>query len=48
MTSKAGEVSRNRRLATCTVDIIDETGDVIAVLQGLACAKNDPLPALKE
>ena len=46
--AQAREISRNRRLAAYAVDLIDETGGVIAALQGLAYVKNDPLPDLGE
>ncbi|HOD69547.1 MAG TPA: PaaI family thioesterase [Deltaproteobacteria bacterium] len=46
--AKAREIARNRRLATYAVDLVDETGEVIAAFQGLAYVKNDPLPDLGE
>jgi acyl-CoA thioesterase len=39
----AEEVSRNNRLASYTVSVLDETGEVVAHLQGLAYVKDQRL-----
>jgi acyl-CoA thioesterase len=38
--AEATEVSRNRRIASYTVNILDETGEIIALFQGLAYVKD--------
>jgi acyl-CoA thioesterase len=48
ITAEAKELSSNPKLATYTVDIIDEAGDLIAVFQGLAYRKRDTLKSLME
>lgn len=44
LTGEAREVSKNHRLGTYLVEIKDETGDLVALFQGLAYRKGDPLP----
>lgn len=39
--AEAREVSRNSRLAAYTADITDDTGQVVATVQGLAYIKNE-------
>lgn len=42
--AEAREVSQHTRLATYTVDITDDTGEVVAVFQGTAYRKKNALP----
>jgi len=42
--AEAREASANPRLGTYTVEIRDELGDLVALFQGLAYRKKDPLP----
>ena len=42
--AEAREVALNPKLGTYTVDVKDERGDLVAVFQGLAYRKKDPLP----
>lgn len=44
LTAEARETSLNPRLATYTVDIKDDQGDLIAIFQGMVYRKRDPLP----
>ena len=39
--AQAREFTRSRKLGSYTVDLIDETGEVIAVFQGLAYFKRE-------
>ena len=39
--AQAREVTRNRRLGSYTVDLLDETGEIVAVFQGLAYFKRE-------
>jgi acyl-CoA thioesterase len=41
--AEAEEVSRNPKLATYTVRITDESGDLIAIFQGMAYRKRDKI-----
>jgi len=43
LTATAEEVSRSRKLATYTIRIQDEEGNVIALFQGTTYCKNEPL-----
>ena len=43
LTAEAHEVALNPRLGTYTVEVKDEPGNLIAVFQGLAYRKNEPL-----
>ncbi|MGC9318401.1 MAG: PaaI family thioesterase, partial [Armatimonadota bacterium] len=36
LTAEATEVSRSRRISTCTVQVTDEAGELIALFQGTA------------
>lgn len=45
LTAEAREISVNPKLGTYTIDIKDGQGNLIAVFQGLAYRKKDPLPA---
>jgi acyl-CoA thioesterase len=42
--AEAREVSLNPKLATYTVDVKDEEGDIVAIFQGMVYRKKDPLP----
>jgi acyl-CoA thioesterase len=44
LTAEAKEISTNPRLGSYTVTVTDETGDVVALFQGLAYRKKDALP----
>jgi acyl-CoA thioesterase len=42
--AEAREVALNPKLGSYTVEVKDEQGDLVAVFQGLAYRKKDPLP----
>jgi acyl-CoA thioesterase len=42
--AEARELSRNPKLGTYTVEVKDDTGDLVAVFQGMVYRKKDPLP----
>jgi acyl-CoA thioesterase len=42
--AEANEVSRSRRLSTCMVRVTDDSGDLVALFQGTAYIKNEPIP----
>ena len=44
LTAEAREISKNPKLGSYTVTVTDATGDVVALFQGLAYRKQDPLP----
>ncbi len=44
LTAEARETSLNPRLATYTVDVKDEQGDLVAIFHGMVYRKKDPLP----
>jgi acyl-CoA thioesterase len=44
LTATAREISLNNKLGNYTIDITDEQGQSIALFQGLAYRKKDPLP----
>ena len=46
ITAEAREISRNPKLSTYTIDVYDETGDVIAIFQGLAYQKRGSISSL--
>jgi acyl-CoA thioesterase len=48
ITAEARELSSNPKLATYTVDILDEEGELVAVFQGLAYRKRDTLQSLMD
>jgi acyl-CoA thioesterase len=48
ITAEARELSSNPKLATYTVNIIDDEDDLVAVFQGLAYRKRDTLESLME
>ena len=45
LTAEAREISLNPKLATYTIDIIDEDGELIAIFQGLAYRKRENIGA---
>lgn len=45
LTAEAREVARNPKLASYTVNVTDEAGNLIAVFQGLVYRKNQPIAA---
>lgn len=45
LTARAREVALNPRLGSYTVDVTDDRGHLVAVFQGLAYRKKEPLPA---
>ncbi len=42
--AEARELSRNFKVATYTIDVKDDAGDLVALFQGLAYRKKDKLP----
>ena len=46
LTATARETSRGHKLATYTVDITDDAGDVVAIFQGMVYRKKDVLPVI--
>ncbi len=44
--AEAREVSKNHRLGSYTVEVKDDGGDLVALFQGLAYRKAEPLPGL--
>lgn len=46
--AEATEVSRSRRLSTCSVRITDEQGQLIALFQGTAYIKHEKFPPGRE
>jgi acyl-CoA thioesterase len=42
--AEAEEIARSRKLSTCAVRVIDDSGELIAVFQGTAYIKEEPLP----
>lgn len=42
--AEASELSRSRRISTCTVRVTDDGGDLVALFQGTAYIKNEPFP----
>lgn len=42
--AEAVEVSRSRRISTCTVRVTNEAGELVALFQGTAYIKNEPFP----
>ena len=43
--AEAREISRNPKLATYTVEVKDDSGDLVALFQGMVYRKKDPIPA---
>jgi acyl-CoA thioesterase len=41
--AEAREVALNPKLASCTVHVTDATGDLVAIFQGMAYRKKDPV-----
>jgi acyl-CoA thioesterase len=46
LTAECTEVSRGRRIASYTARVTDEGGALVALFQGTAYCKDDPIPAL--
>jgi acyl-CoA thioesterase len=44
LTAEAREEALSRRLSTCTVRVLDEGGELVAVFGGTAFRKDDPMP----
>jgi len=42
--AEAREISRNPKLASYTITVTDDGGDIIAIFQGMVYRKNEPLP----
>lgn len=42
--AEATEVSRSRRLSVCTVRVLNEDGELVALFQGTAYIKDEPFP----
>jgi len=43
--AEATEISRSRKLAVCTVRVIDDEGELVALFQGTAYITDSPFPA---
>lgn len=48
LTAEAAEISRSRRLSTCTVEVTDEAGEQVALLNGTAYIKDEAFPPRSE
>jgi len=44
LTAEATEVSRSRRISTCTVEVTDADGELVGLFQGTAYIKSQPFP----
>jgi len=44
LTAEAKELSCNRKISSYTVDVTDQSGDTVAVFQGMAYRKNIKIP----
>jgi acyl-CoA thioesterase len=44
LVAEASEVSRSRRISTCTVRVMNEAGELVALFQGTAFIKDEPFP----
>jgi acyl-CoA thioesterase len=44
LVAEATEVSRSRRISTCTVRVVDAEGRPVALFQGTAYVKDEPFP----
>lgn len=42
--AEATEVSRSRKLSTCTVRVTNDAGELVALFQGTAYVKDEPFP----
>lgn len=42
--AEAREVSRSRRISTCTVHVTDDTGQLVGLFNGTAYIKDEPFP----
>ena len=45
LTAEATEVSRSRKISTCTVRVTNYDGELVALFQGTAYIKDEPFPA---
>ena len=45
LVAEGREVSRNPKLGSYTVTVVDGAGDLVAIFQGMAYRKGEPLPA---
>ena len=46
LTAEATEVSRSRKISTCTVRVTNETGGLVALFLGTAYVKDEPFPPI--
>lgn len=46
--AEATEVSRSRKLSVCTVRVINDDGELVALFQGTAYIKDEPFPGTTE
>ena len=44
LTAEATEVSRSRKISTCTVQVTNDAGELVALFQGTAYVKDEPFP----
>ena len=42
--AEAAEVSRSRKISTCTVHVTNDAGELVALFQGTAYIKDEPFP----
>jgi acyl-CoA thioesterase len=42
--AEATEISRSRRLSVCTVQVLNDAGELVALFQGTAYIKDEPFP----
>jgi acyl-CoA thioesterase len=42
--AEAKEVSRSRKISTCTVQVTNDAGELVALFQGTAYIKDEPFP----
>ena len=42
--AEAREVSRSRKISTCTVQVTNDAGDLVSLFQGTAYIKDEPFP----
>ncbi len=48
LVAEATEVSRSRRISTCTVRVLDESERLVALFQGTAYIKDEPFPPVSD
>ncbi len=44
--AEARELSKNYKLGSYTIEVKDDSGDLVAIFQGLAYRKNEPIPGI--